>query len=263
LVVEDDKLHNDAVKELIGNGDVKCFSAYSGKEAYDLLVANPFDCVILDLGLPDMTGFDLLEMIRKNDDLAHVPIVVYTGKDLTKEENTRLEKLAKTVVLKTAFSSERLLDEVMLFLHRVESKLPKDKQTIIRKLHRTDEVLRTKKVLIVDDDIRNVYSLTNALEPEGMLCMTAENGKEALKALKQNQVDIVLMDVMMPEMDGYETTREIRKMDKFKKLPIIALTAKAMKGDREKCLSVGMSDYISKPLNVERLLSLMRVWLYQ
>jgi CheY-like chemotaxis protein/signal transduction histidine kinase/CHASE3 domain sensor protein len=263
LVVEDDKLHNSAVKELIGNGDVKCFSAYSGKEAYDLLVANPFDCVILDLGLPDMTGFDLLEMIRKNEDLANVPIVVYTGKDLTKEENTRLEKLAKTVVLKTAFSNERLLDEVMLFLHRVESKLPKDKQSIIRKLHRTDEVLRSKKVLIVDDDIRNVYSLTNALEPEGMLCMTAENGKEALKALKQHQVDIVLMDVMMPEMDGYETTREIRKMDKFKKLPIIALTAKAMKGDREKCLSVGMSDYISKPLNVERLLSLMRVWLYQ
>jgi CheY-like chemotaxis protein/CHASE3 domain sensor protein len=263
LVVEDDKLHNNAVKELIGNGDVKCFSAYSGKEAYDTMVASQFDCVILDLGLPDMSGFDLLEMIRKNEELANVPIVVYTGKDLTKEENTRLEKLAKTVVLKTAFSNERLLDEVMLFLHRVESKLPKEKQSIIRKLHRTDEVLRSKKVLIVDDDIRNVYSLTNALEPEGMNCITAENGKEALKALKANEFDIVLMDVMMPEMDGYEATREIRKMDKFKKLPIIALTAKAMKGDREKCLSVGMSDYISKPLNVERLLSLMRVWLYK
>jgi CheY-like chemotaxis protein len=210
-----------------------------------------------------MTGFDLPEKIRNNDDLSHIPIVVYTGKDQSKEENTRLEKLAKTVVLKTAFSSERLLDEVMLFLHRVESRLPKEKQNIIRKLHRTDEVLRNKKVLIVDDDIRNVYSLTNALEPEGMHCTTAENGKEALKALKQGQVDIVLMDVMMPEMDGYEATREIRKLEKFKKLPIIALTAKAMKGDREKCLAVGMSDYISKPLNVERLLSLMRVWLYQ
>ncbi len=262
LVVEDDKVQNTAVKELIGNGDVKCFSAYSGKEAYDTLVANPFDCVILDLGLPDMTGFDLLEMIRRNEELANVPIVVYTGKELTKEENIRLEKLAKTVVLKTAFSNERLLDEVMLFLHRVESKLPKDKQSIIRKLHRTDEVLRNKKVLVVDDDIRNVYSLTNALEPEGMQCVTAANGKEALLALKQNTFDIVLMDVMMPEMDGYEATQEIRKIDKFKKLPIIALTAKAMKGDREKCLSVGMSDYISKPLNVERLLSLMRVWLY-
>ncbi|HZY79728.1 MAG TPA: response regulator [Cyclobacteriaceae bacterium] len=262
LVVEDDKLHNNAVKELIGNGDVKCFSAYSGKEAYDTLVTNSFDCVILDLGLPDMTGFDLLEMIRKNPDLGQVPIVVYTGKDLTKEENSRLEKLAKTVVLKTAFSNERLLDEVMLFLHRVESRLPKEKQNIIRKLHRTDEVLRGKKVLVVDDDIRNVYSLTNALEPEGMNCITAGNGIEALKALEQNHIDIVLMDVMMPEMDGYEATREIRKIEKFKKLPIIALTAKAMKGDREKCLAVGMSDYISKPLNVDRLLSLMRVWLY-
>ncbi len=263
LIIEDDQLHNNAVKELIGNGDVKCFSAYSGQEAYDTLLGGEFDCIILDLGLPDMTGFDLLEKIRNNEELAHIPIVVYTGKDLTKEESLRLDKLAKTVVLKTAFSSERLLDEVMLFLHRVESRLPKEKQNIIRKLHRTDEVLRNKKVLIVDDDIRNVYSLTNALEPEGMHCTTAENGKEALKALKQGLVDIVLMDVMMPEMDGYEATREIRKIDKFKKLPIIALTAKAMKGDREKCLAVGMSDYISKPLNVERLLSLMRVWLYQ
>lgn len=263
LIVEDDELHNAAVKELIGNGDVKCFSAFSGQEAFDKLSEGQFDCVILDLGLPDMTGFDLLEKIRSKEELSHIPIVVYTGQDLSKEENAKLEKLAKTVVLKTAFSSERLLDEVMLFLHRVESRLPKEKQNIIRKLHRTDEVLRNKKVLIVDDDIRNVYSLTNALEPEGMQCTTAENGKEALKALKQGRVDIVLMDVMMPEMDGYEATREIRKIDKFKKLPIIALTAKAMKGDREKCLAVGMSDYISKPLNVEKLLSLMRVWLYQ
>ena len=263
LIIEDDKQHNIAVKELIGNGDVKCFSAYSGGEAYDMLTRDSFDCVILDLGLPDMSGFDLLEKIKENKDLTKVPVIIYTGKDLTKEENARLEKLASTVVLKTAYSSERLLDEAMLFLHRVESKLPKEKQNIIRKLHKTDEVLRNKKVLVVDDDIRNVYSLTNALEQEGMHCITAENGKEALKVLKQPaSVDIVLMDVMMPEMDGYEATREIRKIDKFKKLPIIALTAKAMKGDREKCLSVGMSDYISKPLNVEQLLSLMRVWLY-
>jgi CheY-like chemotaxis protein/HAMP domain-containing protein len=263
LIVEDDKQHNEAVKELIGNGDVKCFSAYSGNEAYEALTADPFDCMILDLGLPDMTGFDLLEKMKANKDLNRVPVIVYTGKDLTKEENHRLEKLASTVVLKTAHSHDRLLDEAMLFLHRVESKLPKEKQTIIRKLHKTDEVLRNKKVLVVDDDIRNVYSLVNALEGEGLHCITAENGKDALKALKQNEsIDIILMDVMMPEMDGYEATREIRKTDKFKKLPIIALTAKAMKGDREKCLAVGMSDYISKPLNVEQLLSLMRVWLY-
>lgn len=263
LVVEDDKQHNEAVKELIGNGDVKCSSAYSGSEAYEILQTDSFDCMILDLGLPDMSGFDLLERIKGNKELNRVPVIVYTGKDLTKEENNKLEKLANTVVLKTAHSHDRLLDETMLFLHRVESKLPKEKQSIIRKLHKTDEVLKNKKVLIVDDDIRNVYSLVNALEEEGLHCITAENGKDALKALKQHEViDVVLMDVMMPEMDGYEATREIRKIDKFKKLPIIALTAKAMKGDREKCLSVGMSDYISKPLNVEQLLSLMRVWLY-
>jgi CheY-like chemotaxis protein/HAMP domain-containing protein len=263
LIVEDDRQHNAAVKELIGNGDVKCFSAYSGMEAFGMMSADPFDCIIVDLGLPDMSGFDLLEKIKDNKDFMRMPVIVYTGKDLTKEEHNRLERLASTVVLKTAYSHDRLLDEVMLFLHRLESRLPKEKQNIIRKLHKTDEVLKHKKVLVVDDDIRNVYSLTHVLDQEGMRCITAGNGKEALKMLKDDaSIDIVLMDVMMPEMDGYEATLEIRKMDQFKKLPIIALTAKAMKGDREKCLSVGMSDYVSKPLNVEKLLSLMRVWLY-
>jgi CheY-like chemotaxis protein/HAMP domain-containing protein/putative methionine-R-sulfoxide reductase with GAF domain len=263
LIVEDDKQHNEAVKELIGNGDVKCFSAYSGSEAFKMMSSDSFDCIIVDLGLPDMSGFDLLEKIKNNEDLTKTPVIVYTGKDLSKEEHSKLERLANTVVLKTAYSHDRLLDETMLFLHRLESKLPKEKQNLIRKLHKTDEVLKNKKVLVVDDDIRNVYSLTHALNLEGMHCFTAENGVEALKMLKQNgSFDIILMDVMMPEMDGYDTTREIRKMDQFKKFPIIALTAKAMKGDREKCLSVGMSDYISKPLNIERLLSLMRVWLY-
>jgi CheY-like chemotaxis protein len=223
-----------------------------------------FDCVIVDLGLPDMLGFDLLEKIKGNDHLKKIPIVVYTGKDLSKDENTRLMKLANTVVLKTADSKERLLDETMLFLHRVEAKLPKEKQNIIRKLHKTDEVLQNKKVLVVDDDIRNVYSLTNALEEEGMKSIIAENGKAAIKALKENpSIDIVLMDIMMPEMDGYDATKEIRNIKKFEKLQIIALTAKAMKGDREKCLNVGMSDYVSKPVNIEQLLSLMRVWLYR
>jgi CheY-like chemotaxis protein/signal transduction histidine kinase len=264
LVIEDDKQHNDAVKQLIGNGDVKCFSAYSGKEAYEMLLGDSFDCIIIDLGLPDMTGFDLLEKIKVHQELARIPIVIYTGKDLTREESNKLDKLGSTVVLKTAFSHERLLDETMLFLHRIESKLPKEKQNIIRKLHKTDEVLKNKKVLVVDDDIRNVYSLTSALEEEGLQCLIAENGKEALAILKQEpHINLVLMDVMMPEMDGYEATKSIRKMAKFKKLPIIALTAKAMKGDREKCLTAGMSDYISKPLNIQQLLSLMRVWLYQ
>jgi CheY-like chemotaxis protein/CHASE3 domain sensor protein len=264
LIVEDNETQNKAIKELIGNGDVKSSSAFSGSEAFDMLNSDNFDCVIVDLGLPDMLGFDLLEKIKSNDKLKKIPIVVYTGKDLSKDENTRLMKLANTVVLKTADSKERLLDETMLFLHRVEAKLPKEKQNIIRKLHKTDEVLQNKKVLVVDDDIRNVYSLTNALEEEGMKSIIAENGKAAIKALKENSsIDIVLMDIMMPEMDGYDATKEIRSIKKFEKLPIIALTAKAMKGDREKCLNVGMSDYVSKPVNIEQLLSLMRVWLYR
>lgn len=264
LIIEDNEKHNKAIRELIGNGDVKCSSAYSGEEAYAMLVKENYDCVVVDLGLPDMSGFDLLEKIKAHEDLKKVPIIIYTGKDLSKDENKRLNKLANTVVLKTADSQERLLDETTLFLHRVESKLPKEKQNIIRKLHKTDEVLKNRKVLVVDDDIRNIYSLTNVLEEEGIHCLTAENGKAALKMLKENPIiDIVLMDVMMPEMDGYEATKEIRNISKFNKLPIIALTAKAMKGDREKCLEAGMSDYISKPVNVEQLLSLMRVWLYR
>jgi CheY-like chemotaxis protein len=263
LVIEDDRQHNDAVKELIGNGDVNCFSAYSGKEAYEMLTSDSFDCIIVDLGLPDMTGLNFLERIRENETMNRIPVIVYTGKDLSKEENAKLEKLANTVVLKTAFSHERLLDETMLFLHRIESKLPKEKQNIIRKLHKTDEVLKNRSVLIVDDDDRNVYSLLNALEPEGLTCFKAANGKEALDVLKREKhIDLILMDVMMPEMDGFEATKAIRSMPEYRRVPIIALTAKAMKDDREKCLAAGMSDYISKPLNVQQLLSLMRVWLY-
>jgi CheY-like chemotaxis protein len=264
LIVEDNEKHNEAIRELIGNGDVKCYSAFSGTEAYAMLCAEDYDCVVVDLGLPDMSGFDLLEKIKANSDLKKVPIIVYTGRDLSKEETKILNKLANTVVLKTADSQERLLDETTLFLHRVEARLPKEKQNIIRKLHKTDEILKNRKVLVVDDDIRNIYSLTNVLEEEGLECLTAENGKAALKILNENPgIDMVLMDVMMPEMDGYEATREIRKIDKLSKMPIIALTAKAMKGDREKCLEAGMSDYITKPVNIEQLLSLMRVWLYK
>ncbi|GGA85286.1 response regulator [Puia dinghuensis] len=264
LIVEDNRQQNEAIRELIGNGDVKAFSAYAGGDAFEIMKKEKFDCIIIDLGLPDMSGIDLLEKIKGSDDLNKIPVIVYTGKDLNKDEAARLNKLANTVVLKTANSKERLLDEVILFLHRVESNLPKEKQQIIRKLHRTDEVLKNRKVLIVDDDMRNIYSLTNALEEEGLRCITAENGKTAIGLLKEHpDTDIVLMDVMMPEMDGYEATSEIRKMKKFGKLPIIALTAKAMKGDREKCLEAGMSDYVAKPVNIEQLLSLMRVWLYR
>lgn len=263
LIVEDNQQQNLAVKELIGNGDVKCYSVHSGKEAYEMLSKRSFDCIIVDLGLPDMTGFDFLEKIRDHDQMNQIPVIVYTGKDLTREENMKLEQLANTVVLKTAYSHERLLDETTLFLHRVEAKLPKEKQNVIRKLHKTDAVLKNKKVLVVDDDGRNVYSLLSALQLEGLKCCKAGNGKEALKLLQtQADIDLVLMDVMMPEMDGFEATRAIRTLPAYKKIPIIALTAKAMKEDREKCLASGMSDYISKPLNVQQLLSLMRVWLY-
>jgi CheY-like chemotaxis protein/signal transduction histidine kinase/HAMP domain-containing protein len=264
LVVEDNAAQNKAIRELIGNGDIKSFSAFTGQEAYNMLQQERFDCIIIDLGLPDMSGFELMEKIKESEQLNKIPIIVYTGRDMSKEEARQLEKLANTVVLKTTNSQERLLDETALFLHRVEANLSKEKQQIIRKLHRTEEILQHKKVLIVDDDMRNIYSLTNVLEEEGMKCFVAENGRVALEMLdKQPDTDIVLMDIMMPEMDGFEATMAIRKMDRFNKLPIIALTAKAMKGDREKCLEAGMSDYVSKPVNIDQLLSLMRVWLYK
>lgn len=264
LIVEDNREQNNAIKELIGNEDVKFFSAYSGAEAYDMLLKEKFDCIIIDIGLPDMSGIDLMEKIKANNDLENIPVIVYTGKDLNKDELTRLNKLANTVVLKTANSVERLLDETVLFLHRAEHNLPQEKQRIIRQLHRSDEVLKNRKTLIVDDDMRNIYSLTNALEEEGLICLYADNGKEAIRKLEEHaDIEIVLMDLMMPEMDGFEATQQIRKMEKYAKLPVIALTAKAMKGDREKCLEAGFSDYISKPVNIEQLVSLMRVWLYR
>jgi CheY-like chemotaxis protein len=222
------------------------------------------DCVIIDLSMPDVSCFTFLEKVKANEQLNTIPVIVYAAQDLTEEENKRLTKLANTVVLKTAYSYERLLDETTLFLHRVEAHLPQEKQNIIRKLHRSDALLEGKTALIVDDDMRNIYSLTNVLEEEGLNCLTAENGREAITVLENNpNIDIILMDVMMPEMDGYEATTTIRKSGKYTRLPIIALTAKAMKGDREKCIAAGMSDYITKPVNTRQLLSLMRVWLYK
>lgn len=264
LVVEDNELQNNAICELISGEDVSCSSAYLGNEAYAMLQNETYDCLIVDLGLPDMTGFEFLEKVKVSESLKKIPVIVYTGRDLQKDEIMRLDKLADTVVLKTADSLERVFDETTLFLHRVESRLPREKQNILRKLHRSDVLLKDKTVLLVDDDMRNIYALTNVLEDEGMNCIVADNGRIAIDVLKQNpNVDLILMDVMMPEMDGYEATREIRKDERFKKLPIIALTAKAMKGDREKCLSAGMSDYMSKPVNATQLLALMRVWLYK
>jgi len=220
--------------------------------------------VVLDLGLRDMSGFDFLEKVKSDPDKTELPIIVYTGKQLSQQEETRIKKYAETIIVKDVRSPERLLDETALFLHRVEAKLPEQKRKMLEQLHDADAVIAGKKVLIVDDDVRNIFSLTSVLEDHGMSVRFAENGKDALEALKEDpDVDAILMDVMMPEMDGYETTRAIREMNEFKSLPIIALTAKAMKGDREKCIAAGASDYITKPVDNEQLLSLLRVWLYK
>jgi CheY-like chemotaxis protein len=219
---------------------------------------------VLDLGLKDMSGFTLLETIKTNPAMQSLPIIIYTGKELTPSEDTQLRRYAETIIVKDVRSPERLLDETALFLHRVESRLPEQKRRMLEQLHSSDAVFAGKHVLIVDDDVRNIFALTSLLENHGMQVNFAENGEAALEKLRENpHVDLVLMDVMMPDMDGYETTQRIRGMPEYRTLPIIALTAKAMKGDREKCIAAGASDYITKPVDDDQLLSLMRVWLYQ
>jgi CheY-like chemotaxis protein len=220
--------------------------------------------MVLDLKLPSMTGFALLEEVKKNERHRNLPIIIYTGKELTRKEETKLRKYAETIVVKDVSSPERLLDETTLFLHRVESRLPSGKRRMLEQLHSADAVFSGRRILIVDDDVRNVFALASVLESHGMEVIFAENGREGLAALEEHpDVDLVLMDIMMPELDGYETIRSIRKQKRFEKLPIISLTAKAMKGDREKSIESGASDYIPKPIDPEQLLSLMRVWLYR
>ncbi len=220
--------------------------------------------MVMDLGPPDMDGFELIEQVKGDQGIVDLPIIVYTGRDLTEDEERRLRRYAETIILKDVKSPDRLLDETALFLHRVEAKLPEQKRRILERLHNTDAVFAGKRVLVVDDDVRNIFSLTSMLEDHGMVVRFAENGKDAIADLEKNpEIDLILMDVMMPEMDGYQTTRAIRGNSGFKQIPIIALTAKAMKGDREKCIAAGASDYITKPVDTEQLLSLMRVWLYR
>jgi CheY-like chemotaxis protein len=218
----------------------------------------------MDLRLPDMSGFDLLERMQTDRALSDLPVVVFTGKELTDEEDAQLRTMAKSVVLKDVQSPERLFDETALFLHRVVAELPVEKQKLLDHLHGNNEVLRGRKVLVVDDDARNIFALTTVLENHEMEVVTATNGRQAIELIKSStDLSVVLMDIMMPEMDGYETMRQIRKSPELRTLPILALTAKAMKGDREKCLEAGASDYIAKPVNTEQLLSLLRVWLYR
>jgi len=262
LVVEDDASEQMSIAELIGASDIRISSADSGERALELLRERRFDCVILDLKLPDVTGFELLTQIQRDETLREIPIVVFTGRELTHEEEAELRQRAKSIVLKGVQSPERLLDETALFLHRRIGDLPESKQRMIEKLHDSDEPLRDRKVLVVDDDVRNIFALNSLLERHGMNVVTATNGQDAIKLLDHHpDVSLVLTDVMMPEMDGYETMRRIREIPDFRQLPIIALTAKAMKGDREKCLQAGASDYVAKPVNTEQLLSLVRMWL--
>jgi HAMP domain-containing protein/CheY-like chemotaxis protein len=264
LIVEDDETQRMSITELIGEDDVNITAVATAAEALKLLSENRYDCMVLDLGLRDMSGFTLLETIKTNDSLKDLPVIIYTGKDLTQAEETELRRYAETIIIKDARSPERLLDETSLFLHRVESRLPETKRRMLEQVHSEDTVFAGRKILIVDDDVRNIFALTALLENHAMQVVFAENGRAALDVLEQSpEVDMILMDVMMPEMDGYEATQAIRQMPQFAELPIIALTAKAMKGDRERSIASGASDYITKPVDSDQLLSLMRVWLYR
>jgi len=264
LVIEDDERERASIVELLGHDDLVIEDVGTGTEAIEKLRENAFDCCVVDLRLPDMSGFELLERLQAEPSLRDVPVVVFTGKELTVDDETRLRTLAKSIVLKDVQSPERLFDETSLFLHRVVSDLPDHKRRMIERLHGSTEALRGRKVLVVDDDARNIFALTTMLESQEMEVMSATNGRQAIELIKSTpRLSVVLMDIMMPEMDGYETMREIRKDPAFRTLPILALTAKAMKGDREKCLEAGASDYIAKPVNTEQLLSLLRVWLHK
>ncbi len=264
LVVEDNLAEQLSIRELLNHTDIDVTVAETGEEALSTITETTFDCVVLDLRLPDMSGFDVLQRIANNDSLSDLPVVVFTGKELSSEEDARLHTLARSVVVKDVESPERLLDETALFLHRVVADLPAEKQRMLEKLHRSDEALVGKKVLVVDDDVRNIFALSSVLERRGMSVLTAGTGREAIATLESTKdVAIVLMDIMMPEMDGYETMQVIRQNVALRRLPIIALTAKAMKGDREKCLEAGASEYLAKPVNTDQLLSALRMWLHR
>jgi CheY-like chemotaxis protein/CHASE3 domain sensor protein len=262
LVVEDDAALRDSVARLLGRGDVEIATAASVADALALLREKTFDCVVTDLGFPDRSGYDLLETMAAQGPSSVPPVIVYTGRALTAEEEQRLRKYSKSIIVKGARSPERLLDEVTLFLHQVESELPPDQRRLLNQARHREAVFEGRTILVVEDDVRNLFALTSLLEPKGAHVAIARNGREALAALvKEPHVDLILMDLMMPEMDGLEATREIRKDPKWAKVPIIALTAKAMRDDQERCLAAGANDYLAKPLDIEMLLSLLRVWM--
>jgi HAMP domain-containing protein/CheY-like chemotaxis protein/signal transduction histidine kinase len=264
LVVEDNKAEQMSIRELLGHDDIEIVNAGTGQEALDILRHDACDCVVLDLRLPDMSGFEVLERMRGEEALADVPVVVFTGRELSANEDAQLHTMARSIVVKGVESPERLLDETALFLHRVFSDLPVEKQRMLERLNSSDEDLVGRTVLLVDDDSRNIFALSSVLERRGMHVLTATTGSEAIELIEQRpELAIVLMDIMMPEMDGYQTIENIRRNPAYRRLPIIALTAKAMKGDREKCLEAGASDYLAKPVNTEQLLSALRMWLHR
>ena len=267
LIVEDDPRQRESLRELLGNGGVQITAAASAGEALQELAATTFDCVVLDFNLPDLSGYDLLERMARQEEVSFPPVIVYTGRSLSRDEEQRLGRYSKSIIIKDARSPERLLDEVTLFLHQVESNLPAGHQQMLKAARNRDSSLEGRRILVVEDDVRNIFALSSVLEPNGAVIEIARNGREALESLARSaqapsgRIDLVLMDIMMPEMDGLTAMREIRKQPEWEKLPIIALTAKAMRDDQEKCLAAGANDYIAKPLDVEKLLSLVRVWM--
>ncbi len=268
LLVEDDKVQRESVMKLLGGKDTEIIAVGTAADCLAKLKETTFDCMVLDLSLPDASGYSLLETLSQEDAYSFPPVIVYTGRDLSGDEEQKLRRYSKSIIIKGAKSPERLLDEVTLFLHQVVSELPVEQQKMLQKARNRDSILEGRRILIVEDDVRNVYSLNNILEPRGAIVQIARNGKEAIKALEESKrnpatskIDLILMDVMMPEMDGLTATREIRKEQEWKKLPIIMLTAKAMRDDQENCLNAGANDYMAKPLDVEKLLSLVRVWM--
>ncbi|HKG99376.1 MAG TPA: response regulator, partial [Bradyrhizobium sp.] len=264
LIVEDNAAEQMSIKELLGHDDIEIVTTGTGAEALSTLRENPCDCVVLDLRLPDMSGFEVLDSIRQDDSLSDVPVVVFTGRELSVEEDAELHMMARSIVVKGVESPERLLDETSLFLHRVITELPVEKQRMLEKLNSSDEDLVGRTALLVDDDARNIFALSSVLERRGMKVLTATTGSEAVALVESNpDIAIVLMDIMMPQMDGYQTIGVIRENPSLRRLPIIALTAKAMKGDREKCLEAGASDYLAKPVNTEQLLLAIRMWLHR
>jgi CheY-like chemotaxis protein len=267
LLVEDDPLQLDSLARLLGSQQVETVGVRSASECLELLKTSTFDCMVLDLSLPDASGYSILETLSREDAYSFPPAIVYTGRDLSADEEQRLRRYSHSIIIKGAKSPERLLDEVTLFLHQVVAELPHEQQRMLEAAKTRDAAIEGRRILIVEDDVRNVFALTSMLEGRGAIVRIARNGREALEELERSQGDparaisLILMDVMMPEMDGITATREIRSRPDWKKLPIIMLTAKAMKDDQEKCLAAGANDYMAKPLDVDKLLSLVRVWM--